>query len=66
MAWVVDTGLVIYVLVHDPAFGAMTAAHLDAYAAGGFVLCPVSHVDLAPALLGDDQRQLVIKPPLHA
>jgi len=57
MAWVVDTCLVIDVLEHDPAFGATTAAFLDAHVENGLVLCPVSYVELAPAFLGDDQRQ---------
>jgi hypothetical protein len=57
MAWVVDTCLVIDVLDDDPAFGLASAKLLDARAADGLVLCPVSYVELAPAFLGDDSRQ---------
>ena len=57
MAWVVDTCLVIDVLDDDPAFGLASATLLDARAADGLVLCPVSYVELAPAFLGDASRQ---------
>jgi predicted nucleic acid-binding protein len=57
MAWVVDTCLVIDVLDDDPKYGLASAKLLDARAADGLVLCPVSYVELAPAFLGDDSRQ---------
>ncbi len=57
MAWVVDTCLVIDVLDDDAAFGAASAALLDAHAAAGLVLCPVSYIELAPTFLGDARRQ---------
>ena len=57
MAWVVDTCLVIEVLDDDPEFGLASARLIDAKAAEGLLLCPVSYVELAPAFLGDDSRQ---------
>ena len=57
MAWVVDTCLVIDVLEGDARYGAASAACLDHHASAGLVLCPVSYVELAPAFLGDMQRQ---------
>ncbi len=57
MAWVVDTCLVIDITDDDPIHGRTTAAFVDTYAKRGLVLCPISYVELAPAFLGDEQRQ---------
>jgi predicted nucleic acid-binding protein len=57
MPWVVDTCLVIDVLDDDPEFGRASASLLEAKAADGLVLCPISFVELAPAFLGDIARQ---------
>ena len=57
MAWVVDTCLVIDVLDADPDFGGASAELLEARTDAGLVLCPVSFVELAPAFLGDLDRE---------
>ncbi len=57
MAWVVDTCLLIDVLEDDPNFGISTAEALDAHAADGLVLCPISYAELAPAFRGDKALQ---------
>ncbi len=51
MVCVVDTCLVIDVLDDDPESGRAADEALDARAADGLVLCPVSYVELAPAFL---------------
>ncbi len=57
MAWVVDTCLIIDVLDDDPAFGAASARLIDSKAPDGLVACPVTFIELAPAFLGDIERQ---------
>ncbi len=57
MAWVVDTCVIIDVLDGDPAHGKASAACLQDNLAEGLVLSPVSFVELAPAFLGDRDRQ---------
>ena len=57
MAWVVDTCLLIDVLEDDPIFGNSTAEALDAHAAEGLVICPISYAELAPAFRGDRALQ---------
>ncbi len=57
MAWVVDTCLLIDVLEDDPNFGISTAQALDAHAAEGLVICPISYAELAPAFRGDKALQ---------
>ena len=57
MPWVVDTCLVIDVLDADPDFARSSARLLDGHAEDGLVVCPVTFVELAPAFLGDLERQ---------
>jgi len=57
MSWVVDTCMVIDVLDYDPEFGEKSAAMLDSKYDQGLVICPVSYIELAPAFLGDMNRQ---------
>lgn len=57
MAWVVDTCIVIDVLDNDPSFGRQSANLLDQVYENGLVLCPVSYVELAPAFMGDTEKQ---------
>ena len=57
MAWVVDTCLIIDVLDADPDFAQSSASLLDAHAADGLVICPVTFVELAPAFLGNIERE---------
>ncbi len=57
MAWVVDTCVIIDVLDADPDFGLRSARLLDARAADGLVVCPVTYVELAPAFGGNWERQ---------
>lgn len=57
MAWVVDTCMLIDILEDDPEFGFTSALSLDAHAADGLVLCPMTYVELAPAFNGDQGLQ---------
>ena len=57
MAWVVDTCLLLDVLDDDPAFGRASAVCLQDHLDEGLVVCPISFVELAPAFLGDRDRQ---------
>lgn len=47
----------IDVLEGDPEFGLSSALLLDKLAGEGLALCPISYIELAPAFLGDGQRQ---------
>jgi hypothetical protein len=49
MKWVVDTCVVIDVLENDPDFGLRSARLLEERLAEGLAICPVTHVELAPA-----------------
>ena len=53
MKWVVDTCVVIDVLENDPDFGLRSARLLEERLAEGLAICPVTHVELAPAFGGD-------------
>jgi predicted nucleic acid-binding protein len=57
MTWVVDTSVLIDVLEDDPEFGEASAAALDALAGDGLAICPVTYVELAPALEGSQGLQ---------
>ena len=57
MTWVVDTCVVLDVLEGDPEFGRASARLIDKLAGEGLTLCPVSYIELAPAFLGDKERQ---------
>lgn len=57
MAWVVDTCVLIDVLEDDPKFGQDSALALDAHAAEGLTICPVTYAELAPAFDGDQTLQ---------
>ena len=57
MTWVVDTCVVLDVLEGDPDFGLASARLIDKLAGEGLTLCPVSYIELAPAFLGDKERQ---------
>lgn len=57
MTWVVDTCVILDVLEGDPEFGLASARLVDKQAGEGLVVCPVSYVELAPAFLGDKERQ---------
>jgi predicted nucleic acid-binding protein len=57
MTWVVDTCVVLDVLEGDPEFGLASARLIDKLAGEGLTLCPVSYIELAPAFLGDKERQ---------
>lgn len=57
MAWVVDTCLLLDVLDDDPAFGRTSAKCLQDRLRDKLVICPISFVELAPAFLGDHDRQ---------
>jgi hypothetical protein len=57
MAWVVDTCLLIDVAEADPNFGIPSAQLLDRLRLDGLIICPVSHVELAPVFAGDEDAQ---------
>ena len=57
MAWVVDTCLLLDVLDDDPSFGRASAVCLQDRLSDELVVCPISFVELAPAFLGDCDRQ---------
>jgi predicted nucleic acid-binding protein len=57
MPWVVDTCLLIDVAEADPAFGAASAALLDAKRPEGLTICPVTYAELAPVFDGDVAAQ---------
>jgi hypothetical protein len=57
MAWVVDTCLLIDVAEGDPAFGAASAALIDARRPQGLAVCPVTYAELAPVFNGDATAQ---------
>lgn len=54
---VVDTCVIVDISDHDPVFGERSARTLEEYADGGLLIAPVSFVELAPAFLGDVNRE---------
>ena len=54
---VVDTCVIVDISDHDPVFGERSARILEEYADGGLLIAPVSYVELAPAFLGDVNRE---------
>ena len=58
MAWVVDTCVLLDVLEGDSTFGESSAGCLEKYLPSGLVVCPVTFIELAPAFLGDETREL--------
>ena len=57
MSYVVDTCILIDILEDDPDFGRASALCLRRYVSDGLVICPVSMIELSPALGGDLLRQ---------
>ena len=57
MTWVVDTCVVIDVLENDPDFGLRSARLLQERLAEGLAICPLTHIELAPAFEGDLAEQ---------
>lgn len=57
MSWLVDTCVLLDVLQGDPTFGEASARTLDALAADGLDISPVTWVELAPYFLGDAARE---------
>ena len=57
MIWVVDTCVVLDVLENDPDFGLRSARLLADRLAEGLGICPVTHVELAPAFGGNPDHQ---------
>jgi len=49
--------MIIDVLDNDPTFGAASARLIDSKEPDGLVVCPVTFIELAPAFLGDIERQ---------
>jgi len=52
MAWVVDTCLLLDIGLDDPQFAGGSERLLDSKAADGFIICPVTYVELVPAFGG--------------
>ena len=61
MIWIVDTCVILDVLEDDPEFGLPSARLLEERLAEGLGICPVTHVELAPAFDGDldDQKRFL-------
>jgi len=57
MAWVVDTCVLIDVLEDDPRFGRTSATSLQYMLKDGLIVAPVSYIELAPAFMGNQERQ---------
>ena len=54
---VVDTCVIVDISDRDPVFGERSARTLEQYADDGLLIAPVSFVELAPAFLGDVNRE---------
>ena len=57
MSLVVDTCVIIDVLDGRSPFSEASAKTLDKYADEGLLIAPISYVELAPAFLGDENRE---------
>ena len=57
MSLVVDTCVIIDVLDGRSPFSKASAKTLDMYADEGLLIAPISYVELAPAFLGDENRE---------
>lgn len=57
MSMVVDTCIIIDVLDNRSPCSMASAKILDRYAADGLLIAPISYVELAPAFLGDENRE---------
>jgi predicted nucleic acid-binding protein len=57
MAWVVDTCVLIDVLDDDPHFGRRSAECLQNMLQDGLIVAPISYIELAPAFMGNQQKQ---------
>ena len=58
MSMVVDTCVVLDVLSNDPIFGRRSMQALEQYADAGLLISPITYFELAPAFLGDEEREL--------
>lgn len=57
MSWLVDTCILLDILDDDSAYGPSSARTLDRLAPEGLEISPVTSVELAPAFLGDSDRE---------
>ncbi|HMO50421.1 MAG TPA: type II toxin-antitoxin system VapC family toxin [Kiritimatiellia bacterium] len=57
MAWVVDTCILIDVLEADASYGLSSATCLEDHLPQGLIVSPISVVELAPAFIGDYERE---------
>ena len=57
MSWLVDTCVLLDVIDGDSEFAVSSADTLDFLASDGLEISPVTAVELAPAFLGDAERQ---------
>ena len=57
MSMVVDTCVIIDVLDNRSPFSIASAKVLDKHADDGLLIAPISYVELAPAFLGDENRE---------
>ena len=53
MSWVVDSCVLLDIVLADPAFAEQSAAMLDRLRPEGLVVCPVTLVEISPALDGN-------------
>ena len=57
MAWVVDTCVLLDIFVSDSKFGRSSALCLNHHRGDGFVISPVTYIELAPAFQGESSVQ---------
>ena len=57
MSLVVDTCVILDVLSNDPVFGRRSMETLEQFADENLLIAPISYVELAPAFLGDENRE---------
>lgn len=57
MGWLVDSCVLLDVLDSDSAFGRSSAAIIDEMVGDGLFISPVTAIEIAPAFLGDSDRQ---------
>ena len=57
MSWLVDSCVLLDVLDSDSAFSRSSATIIDDMVAEGLFISPVTAVEIAPAFLGDSERQ---------
>lgn len=57
MSWLVDSCVLLDILDSDSEFGRSSAATIDLLVSEGLYISPVTAVEIAPAFLGDAERE---------